>query len=648
MNRFLNNTAIIALSAALAMPHGAFAQSTDTTTEAEAEVAAPSEEELLRKKLEEEAAAAAEAERLAAEEAEAAAAAEAERVAAEEAAEAERLAAEEAEAAAAAEAERVAAEEAAEAERLAAEEAEAAAAAEAERVAAEEAAEAERLAAEEAEAAAAAEAERVAAEEAAEAERLAAEEADAAAAEAERVAAEEAAEAERLAAEEAGDVEQVEEAGEIEQAETAEEVTPAPEAETNADATAAAETPVETEADSTADTAATSEAEAAETETATSETTTEESGTSETAEAETAPPVLTEEEQLQAEEQQAERQAERQAEAAESAAVSAEAEVADVETEAVTEDTSRASNEEFTPQAQASGDDGLSKFEKALLLGLGAVVVGSVLKNGDRVVSNSGDRVVVEGDDGLRVLKNDNELLRRPGSDVRTETFNDGSTRTIVTRPNGNRIVTIAAADGRVLQRFVVYPDGSEVTLIDDTVDFDPVQVSVLPQPAPEQPRVNIDDELALRIALQQQAQSDVGRNFSLAQIRGLKSVRELAPAIELDAVTFASGSAAISPDQAEELVALGRAIAGVIETTPEAVFLIEGHTDAVGRDSYNLALSDRRAETVALAMTEYFDVPPENLITQGYGESALKIQTQGAEQANRRAVVRNITSLLR
>ena len=77
-------------------------------------------------------------------------------------------------------------------------------------------------------------------------------------------------------------------------------------------------------------------------------------------------------------------------------------------------------------------------------------------------------------------------------------------------------------------------------------------------------------------------------------------------------------------------------------------MFLIEGHTDAVGAATYNLALSDRRAETVALALTEYFDVPPENMITQGYGEAYLKIRTLEDERANRRAAVRRITPLLR
>jgi outer membrane protein OmpA-like peptidoglycan-associated protein len=75
---------------------------------------------------------------------------------------------------------------------------------------------------------------------------------------------------------------------------------------------------------------------------------------------------------------------------------------------------------------------------------------------------------------------------------------------------------------------------------------------------------------------------------------------------------------------------------------------MIEGYTDAIGSNAANLALSDRRAESVALALTEYFDVPPENLVVQGYGEEFLKIPTLGDERANRRASVRRITDLLR
>jgi outer membrane protein OmpA-like peptidoglycan-associated protein len=76
-------------------------------------------------------------------------------------------------------------------------------------------------------------------------------------------------------------------------------------------------------------------------------------------------------------------------------------------------------------------------------------------------------------------------------------------------------------------------------------------------------------------------------------------------------------------------------------------VFLIEGHTDAVGSDVDNLSLSDRRAESVAIALSQQFGVPAENLTTQGYGEQYLKVPTDGPSAENRRVTVRNITPLL-
>ena len=292
----------------------------------------------------------------------------------------------------------------------------------------------------------------------------------------------------------------------------------------------------------------------------------------------------------------------------------------------------------------------MSNFEKALLVGLGAVAIGSILSNGDEVVSNSGDRVVLQGTDGqLRVLKDDDVLLRQPGSDVRTETFNDGSTRTFVTRADGSEVVMIRAADGRVLRRALIQVDGSQIELFDDTREERAIDVSTLPRAAiPTRPASSTFTEAQLRAALAAEMAVPLDRTFSLRQVRSIREVRELSPVIELSAITFPSGSAAIQPDQSRELAILGTAIKDLIVERPGEVFLIEGHTDAVGAAGYNLALSDRRAETVALALTQYFDVPPANLVTQGYGESLLKVQTLEAEQANRRATVRNITQLLR
>ncbi|MFQ6776380.1 OmpA family protein [Cereibacter sphaeroides] len=326
--------------------------------------------------------------------------------------------------------------------------------------------------------------------------------------------------------------------------------------------------------------------------------------------------------------------------------------------ERITEENSRSSNEEFRTLLNGNRDKkndddddegGLSNFEKFGLLALGGLAVGTLLNNNrGEVVSNSGDRVVVQRSDGTySVLKDDDTLLRRPGSEVVTQSFDDGSTRSVVTRADGTQIVTIRDASGRVLRRTAVDGQGREVMLIDDLESYQAVDVSRLPEPAPVYSFVETRDERDLRQALEQTRTRDLDRTYSLRQIREYREVRALAPAIDVDQITFDTGSAAIDPDEAEKLASLGQTIADMIAERPEEVFLIEGHTDAVGDAASNLALSDRRAESVALALTEYFDVPPENMVVQGYGEEDLRVDSDGPEQRNRRVAVRLITPLM-
>ncbi|WP_141703123.1 OmpA family protein, partial [Cereibacter johrii] len=325
----------------------------------------------------------------------------------------------------------------------------------------------------------------------------------------------------------------------------------------------------------------------------------------------------------------------------------------------ITEENSRSSNEEFRTLLDGNRDErnddnddddgGLSNFEKFGLLALGGLAVGTLLNNNrGEVVSNSGDRVVVQRSDGTySVLKDDDTLLRRPGSEVVTQSFDDGSTRSVVTRADGTQIVTIRDASGRVLRRTAVDGQGREVMLIDDLEPYQSVDVSRLPEPAPIYSFVETRDDQGLREALEQSRTRDLDRTYSLRQIREYREVRALAPAIDVDQITFETGSAAIDPDEAEKLASLGQTIADMIAERPDEVFLIEGHTDAVGDAASNLALSDRRAESVALALTEYFDVPPENMVVQGYGEEDLRVDSDGSEQRNRRVAVRLITPLM-
>jgi OmpA-OmpF porin, OOP family len=118
-------------------------------------------------------------------------------------------------------------------------------------------------------------------------------------------------------------------------------------------------------------------------------------------------------------------------------------------------------------------------------------------------------------------------------------------------------------------------------------------------------------------------------------------------PRIDLNTVTFEFGSWELTRDQIDRLAGIAEGLNRAIQYNPREVFLIEGHTDAVGSDVDNLSLSDRRAESVAVALTQQFAVPAENLSTQGYGKQYLKVPTEEPERANRRVTVRRITPLL-
>ena len=61
---------------------------------------------------------------------------------------------------------------------------------------------------------------------------------------------------------------------------------------------------------------------------------------------------------------------------------------------------------------------------------------------------------------------------------------------------------------------------------------------------------------------------------------------------------------------------------AALREQLPEIRLVIAGHTDAIGTDTYNLKLSQRRADAVRHVLIERYRIASERLIAQGYGES--------------------------
>ncbi|MGB3830770.1 MAG: OmpA family protein, partial [Mesorhizobium sp.] len=276
-----------------------------------------------------------------------------------------------------------------------------------------------------------------------------------------------------------------------------------------------------------------------------------------------------------------------------------------------------------------------------------------VLKElGDRVIIRFGERTMVESDERPR--------MRRGAKDVYYEDLPRGQTRETIVRGNGDRVVTIRNRNGDIIRRSRITPDGREYILSyvdqshyedvrdwrDPGEDLPPLRLDI------PRNRYILDAEAAHGAEdyydfLEQPPVERVRRLYSIDEVKRSARVRDIARRVDLDTLNFDFGSAAIGDSEVEKLQGVADAMERLLRKNPAETFLIEGHTDAVGSDTANLALSDRRAEAVAEALTNVFDIPPENLTTQGYGERYLKVNTQSPARENRRVAIRRITPLV-
>lgn len=88
---------------------------------------------------------------------------------------------------------------------------------------------------------------------------------------------------------------------------------------------------------------------------------------------------------------------------------------------------------------------------------------------------------------------------------------------------------------------------------------------------------------------------------------------------VELAGVSFAPNSTSLTPAARSLLQRLAAIVNGSDYDT--RVLTIEGHTDSVGRESYNLKLSSERAEVVGQELV-FNQVRADRITTKGYGES--------------------------
>jgi outer membrane protein OmpA-like peptidoglycan-associated protein len=278
-----------------------------------------------------------------------------------------------------------------------------------------------------------------------------------------------------------------------------------------------------------------------------------------------------------------------------------------------------------------------------------------VVREGNRTLIREPDRTIIKENNRTIIRHDETNRFRLNARDVRVERRGNENV-TIIYRPGGERIVTIVDANGYLLRRSRFLPDGREIIIIDNR-PRPGLRVGnlfvILPPPIIRIPRERYivvyreAPPALLYDTLMAPPVDYIERPYTLDEIRYSPTLRARMPRIDLDTVTFESGSWELTPDQIDRLGPIADAMKRAIEQNPQIAFMVEGYTDATGNEDDNLSLSDRRAESVAVALTEQFGVPPENLTTQGYGEQDLLVPTQGPEPRNRRVTIRNVAPLL-
>jgi outer membrane protein OmpA-like peptidoglycan-associated protein len=129
-------------------------------------------------------------------------------------------------------------------------------------------------------------------------------------------------------------------------------------------------------------------------------------------------------------------------------------------------------------------------------------------------------------------------------------------------------------------------------------------------------------------------------RSLSSTEREEIATMVKDKPKIDLE-INFDYNSADISTKSLPSVQALGRALSN--PDLKGSTFVVAGHTDAAGGESYNQDLSERRADSIKRYLVDKFNIASADLVTVGYGKSKLKDPSQPMADVNRRVQVVNM-----
>lgn len=129
-------------------------------------------------------------------------------------------------------------------------------------------------------------------------------------------------------------------------------------------------------------------------------------------------------------------------------------------------------------------------------------------------------------------------------------------------------------------------------------------------------------------------------RSLSLGEREEIAEIASTKPKIDLE-IQFDYNSADISSSSLSSVQALGKALSS--PNLKGSTFVVAGHTDAIGGESYNQDLSERRADSIKRYLTDKYGINGTDLVTVGYGKTKPKDPSAPMDPINRRVQVVNM-----
>ena len=129
-------------------------------------------------------------------------------------------------------------------------------------------------------------------------------------------------------------------------------------------------------------------------------------------------------------------------------------------------------------------------------------------------------------------------------------------------------------------------------------------------------------------------------RSLSMGEREEIADIAATKPNIDLD-IQFDYNSADISTTSMPAVQALGKALSN--PSLKGSTFVVAGHTDAIGGETYNQGLSERRADTIKSYLVSKFGIAGSDLVTVGYGKDKPKDANAPMDPINRRVQVVNM-----